>query len=225
MNKIKITLIAVICSLLTILPSNAVEVRVGVSASYAQLEASGSETLKDSAGVTTLTEQANAVIPSIFAELSMDNGFGIGIDVISGSADLAGSTKSTTNVADPLQGGDEGTNKANAEVDGITTVYLTKMFKSGFYVRAGTASADINTKESLASGSVYKNSSVDGKMFGLGFEKSNDAGIFFRAGVDYTDFDTINLVGSQVGGTAGSFNKIKADVDVTAAKFSIGKKF
>ena len=85
--------------------------------------------------------------------------------------------------------------------------------------------ADVNTTEVLSTGSVYGNKSVDGKMFGAGFHKVNDSGIFFRAGVEYTDFDTINLTGSEVGGTALSFNKIKADVDMAAAKFSIGKAF
>tara|TARA_B110000259_G_C13939684_1_gene372248 strand:+ start:457 stop:723 length:267 start_codon:yes stop_codon:yes gene_type:complete len=85
--------------------------------------------------------------------------------------------------------------------------------------------ADVNTTEVLSTGSVYGNKSVDGKMFGAGFHKVNDSGIFFRAGVEYTDFDTVNLTGDQVGGTAGSFNKIKADVDMATAKFSIGKAF
>ena len=92
-------------------------------------------------------------------------------------------------------------------------------------MKAGISQADVNTKETLDSGTSYGNKSVDGKMFGAGIHKVNDSGIFFRAGVEYTDFDTINLTGSEVGGTALSFNKIKADVDMAAAKFSIGKAF
>ena len=91
MKIIKIAIAALFASALMILPSNSVEVRIGVSAGYAQLEASGTETLKDSSATTTTTEQANAVIPSIFAELAMDNGIGLGFDHIPGSADLSSS--------------------------------------------------------------------------------------------------------------------------------------
>tara|TARA_B110000305_G_C19378060_1_gene608066 strand:+ start:33 stop:701 length:669 start_codon:yes stop_codon:yes gene_type:complete len=222
MKTIKIAIAALFASALMILPSNSVEVRIGVSAGYAQLEASGTETLKDSAQTTTTTEQANAVIPSIFAELAMDNGFGLGIDHIPGSADLTGSTK--TRRLDGT-GNDSGTNKANAEVDGVNTVYLIKTFGTGLYVKAGIASADVNTLETLSSGSVYGNKSIDGKMFGAGYHITNDAGIFFRAGVEHTDFDTLNLTGSEAGASASELNKIKADVDMTTAKFSIGKAF
>jgi len=227
MKTIKIAITALFVSALMVLPSNSVEVRIGFSAGYAQLEASGTETLKDTSATTTTTEQANALIPSMFAELSMDNGLGLGYDLIAGSADLTGSTKTRRldGGSYPGTGDDSGTNKANAEVDGIHTVYLIKTFGSGLYVKAGMSQADVNTTEVLSTGSVYGNKSVDGKMFGAGFHKVNDSGIFFRAGVEYTDFDTVNLIGDQVGGTAGSFNKIKADVDMATAKFSIGKAF
>ena len=224
MKTIKFAITALFVSALMVLPSNSMEIRIGASAGYAQLEASGSETLKDSAAVTTTTEQANAMIPSLFAELAMDNGFGLGYDMISGSADLSGSTKNRR-MSGGGTGDDSGTNSANAEVDGVKTVYLIKTFGSGLYVKAGVSQADVNTTEVLATGSTYGNKSIDGNMFGAGVHKVNDSGIFFRAGVEYTDFDTINLIGSEVGGTAASFNTISADVDMATAKFSIGKAF
>ena len=219
----KITMVALFSTMFAF-TSNAAEFRVGASAGFAQLEASGTETLKDSAATTTLTEQANAIIPSLFVELSRDSGIGLGIDYVPGSADLAGSNRSRT--LDGNDGQDSGTQTANAEVDGVTTFYLIKMFDSGLFVKAGISQADINTTETLASGSSYGNKSVDGSHFGAGVEKSNDSGVFFRAGVEHTNFDTITLTGDQVGVAAsGSFNTISADVDITAAKFSIGKRF
>ena len=224
MNKVKITLLTILTSAAMTISSFALDIKVGVSGGYSLIEAAGTETLKDTSGVVNHTEQANAVIPSIFLEIGMDNGLGIGYDVVSGSADLAGSKK-TRNLSGGGTGDDSGTNVANAEVDGINTVYLIKQFQSGFLVKAGVSSADINTKETLSSGTTYKNASVDGSMFGVGYQTITDSGLFFRTTVENTDFDTINLTGSQVGGTASSFNKIKADVDVTMAKFSIGKAF
>ena len=223
MNKIKTLLTALVLTFALIAPSTA-DVRIGISAAVAQIEADGSEQVKDSGRLQKHTEQANAIIPSGFLELSHSSGFGIGVDLVNGSADLAGSTRSRTNVGGD-DGRESGTQKANAEIDGITTLYLVKTFDSGFFVKFGTSEADVNTLETLSSGSAYKNASVDGTHYGAGFERVNDNGIFFRTALEHTDFDTISLTGSQVGGTSGSFNKIKATVDVTTAKFSVGKKF
>ena len=92
-------------------------------------------------------------------------------------------------------------------------------------MKLGMSSADINSKETLASGTTYGNSSVDGYHYGIGFQRTNDSGVFLRAAAEYTDFDSISLKGTQAGGTATSFNVIKADVDVVMAKFSVGKAF
>mgnify|MGYP006101860499 CR=1 FL=1 len=224
MNKLKLLITVLFSLTLMVSPSVSKEIRIGASAGFAHLEATGSETLKDSSVVTSHTEQANAVIPSLFAEIATDNGYGMGIDYIAGTADLAGSSRSKIH-ANTGSGNDANTNTANAEVDGITTVYLIKMFENGIFVKAGMSAADVNTTETLNTGTTYGNKSVDGKHFGFGYEQSKDSGLFFRAGLEHTDFDTLNLTGTQVGGTAGSFNTIKADVDITAAKFSIGKKF
>ena len=225
MNKVKITIVTFFASLMMLVSSTA-EVRIGVSAGFAQLEASGSETLKDAATVTSTTEQANAVVPSIFMEIAMENGLGIGVDIISGSADLSGSKK-TRNLREDAGTGanDTGTNVAQAEVDGITTGYLIKTFESGFLVKAGISSADINTQETLSSGSTYGNKSVDGTMIGAGWGRTSDTGMFIRAAVEYTDFDEITLTSGVVDAVSGTTNTIKADVDVTMAKFSIGKAF
>ena len=223
MNKLRITLVTILASLLLTVSSFA-EIRVGVSAGFNMIEAAGTETLKDSSQATAHTEQANAIVPSVFLELAMANGFGVGIDMITGTADLAGSGRTKNNPADAASD-DTGTNNANAEVDGVTTAYLIKTFDSGLLVKVGMSQADINTKETLSTGSTYGNTSVDGMHYGIGYEYKKDSGFFLRTTAEVTDFDTLSLTGSQVGGTASSFNKISADVDILAAKLSIGKAF
>lgn len=226
MNKLRITFVTIFASLLLTVSSFA-EVRIGVSAGFNMIEAAGSETIKDSNAVTTHTEQANAIIPSIFLELAMANGLGVGLDMITGSADLAGSGRTSNKTAGGIagEGNDVQTNTANAEVDGITTAYLIKTFGSGLFVKLGVSQADVNTKETLGTGTTYGNTSVDGMNYGIGYELKKDSGLFIRTAVEYTDFDSVNLTGSEVGGTASSFNRIKADVDVTTAKLSVGKAF
>jgi hypothetical protein len=224
MTKLKITLISILASAVMTVSSYSMEFKIGLSAGFAAIEAGGTETLKDTSVVTSHTEQANAVIPSIFIEVAMDNGFGIGLDSVTGSADLAGSAHTRTNVAD-LAPDDAGTQSAQAEVKSIRTAYLIKQFQNGLLVKFGSATADVNTLETLATGTAYGNVSVDGTHAGIGYQTISDNGLFFRATVENTNFDTISLTGSQVGGTSGSFNVIKADVDVQMAKFSIGKSF
>ena len=225
MKILKITFVAVISSFLMILPSNSIEKRIGIAAGFTSVSADGTETLKDSAAKHTTEAEENTIIPSLFAELAMDNGLGIGLDYIVGSADLAGSNQQSIGNTDSNRAEDTGTNTANAEVSSIHTLYLTKMFDSGLFLKLGMSSADVKTKETLASGTTYGNKSVDGTMIGIGWGRTMDTGLFFRAAVEYTDFDEITLTSGVADAVSDTTNTIKADVDVTMAKFSIGKAF
>jgi len=224
MEKLKLLIITLFCSALMSLSSFAIEVRVGIAAGFTQIDTSGSETLKDTSEVTTHTEQANVIIPTIFAEIAMDNGLGVGYDHVSGSADLAGSTRTST-LPGSGTGSDSGDNSANAEIDGLNTIYLIKSFDSGFLVKVGLSQADINTKEVLASGSTYGNKTVDGTMLGIGWGAQNDSGLFVRSSVEWTDYDSISLTSGVADAVTGTSNVIKASVDTTTAKFSVGKAF
>ena len=114
---------------------------------------------------------------------------------------------------------------ASAEIDGLTSIYLIKTFESGFFVKAGQTSTTVNTKEVLASGSVYKNADVDGLVLGLGMNRTTDSGFFYRVSGEYTDYDSISLTSQTADASTGTFNKISADVDTVAFKLSIGKAF
>jgi len=225
MKKLRLLTVAILATFLMSFSAIAGEFRLGVSAGFAHIEASGSETLKDSGLVSTHSEEANAIIPSFFAEIAMDNGLGIGFDYISASADLAPSARTQVHTTSVGSGNDSGTNSANAEIDGLSTVYLIKTFESGFLVKAGMTGADVTTKETLATGSTYGNKSVDGQMFGIGYGAKLDSGVFFRTAIEVTDYDTINLTSGVADAVSGTTNTIKADIDTTVAKFSIGKAF
>ena len=224
MRILKTIAISLIASTLMVLPSTAIEKRIGLSASFAQLETAGSETLKDTSVVTNHTETGNAIVPSLFIELLAGNGFGAGVDFISGTADLAGGNQNNIK-SDPGTGSDSGTNAANAELDSITTYYLIKEFDSGLSFKLGYSEADLNTTETLATGSTYGNVSIDGTMMGIGYGKMSDSGFFFRSSVEYTDFDEITLTSQVADAVSGTTNKIKGDVDATVVKLSVGKSF
>jgi len=221
MNKIKIALVAILASGLMVAPSLSMEKRIGLSMAFTNVSADGSETLKDSAEVSKAEASETTNIPSIFAELAMDNGFGIGIEQVPGSADINSITHSRTDDDEETTGD----NTANAEIDGLTTVYLMKTFDSGFFVKLGNSNTTVNTKEVLATGSTYGNESVDGTMFGFGFTRTNDNGVFMRVTGEVTDYDTLNLTSQVADAVSGTTNTISADIDTVAAKLSIGKAF
>jgi hypothetical protein len=223
MKILKIALVALISSFLMVVSSNAIEKRIGIAAGYTSVNASGTETLKDT-GVKSISEAAaNTVIPSIFVELATENGFGLGLEHVPGTADLNSKTRSRTHPGGT--GNDSGTNTASAEIDGLTSIYVIKTFESGFFVKAGQTTTTVNTKEVLSSGSTYKNVDVDGMVLGLGINRTTDTGFFYRVSGEYTDYDSIKLTSEVADAVSGTSNTISADVDTVAFKLAIGKAF
>jgi len=188
MKILKIALVAIVSSFLMVISSNAVEKRIGIAAGFTSVNASGTETLKDTAVKSDSDAGANAIIPSIFVELAADNGFGLGLEHVPGSTDVNSKVRSRT-LDHAGTGTDSGTNKASAEIDGLTSIYVIKTFGSGFFVKAGQTTTTVNTKETLSSGSTYKNVDVDGMVLGLGINKTTDTGFFYRVSGEYTDYD------------------------------------
>jgi len=198
---------------------NAVEKRIGIAAGFTNVEGSGTETLKDSSKKATKTVDDTTIIPSIFFEVAGDNGFGLGIEHVPGSADIGTGSRSDD---DEETTGD---NKASAEIDGLTSLYAIKTFDNGFFLKAGMTQTDVITKETLSTGSTYGNKSVDGKLIGIGMHKVGDTGVFFRASAEYTAYDSITLTSGVADAVTGTTNKVDADVDTMALKISIGKAF
>jgi len=175
--------------------------------------------LKDSSKKASKTVDDNTIIPSIFFELAADNGFGLGIEHVPGSADIGTGSRSDD---DEETTGD---NKASAEIDGLTSLYAIKTFDSGLFLKAGMTQTDVITKETLNTGSTYGNKSVDGKLIGIGIHKVRDNGVFLRASAEYTAYDSITLTSGVADAVTGTTNNVDADVDTMALKISIGKAF
>jgi hypothetical protein len=94
------------------------------------------------------------------------------------------------------------------------------------FVKGGVMEADVMTKEKLASGSQYGNTTLSGQFIGLGVEKNMDNGLFVRVEGNVTQYQNIKLV-NQADGTADE-NKNTIDItnmDGATATLSIGKSF
>ena len=202
--------------------ANAIERKIGVTAALSNFDTTGTETLKSSSNKTSTDVSETVIVPSIFFEVSNDNGVGIGLDYVPAEAELGSKSKTKTDTDTDDASDTSGTNTAAAEVSGHTTVYLKFPVREAF-LKIGYVRADVDTTENLATGTTYGNQSVNGKMVSLGFDRDLANGSFFRAELAYTDYDDVSITGSADSDSVS--NKIDADVDSTALRFSIGKAF
>ena len=220
----KIFIIATSIMLLTFANVNAAEKRIGVSAAFTQFSSDGSETMKSSGTKTSKTHDETVVVPSIFIEAANDNGLAIGLDFMPVEAELGSGTNARTDTDTDDASDTAGNNKVSAELTSHTTLYLSKSLgDSGAYLKGGVAMATIDTTETLATGSVYGNEDVTGMLIGLGMNRDNANGTFFRTELTYTDYDDVSINGTA--DSDGVKNKIDADIDAIAFRISIGKAF
>ena len=220
----KIFIIATSIMLLTFANVNAAEKRIGVSAAFTQFSSDGSETMKSSGTKTSKTHDETVVVPSIFIEAANDNGLAIGLDFMPVEAELGSGTNARTDTDTDDAADTAGNNKVSAELTSHTTLYLSKSLgDSGAYLKGGVAMATIDTTETLATGSMYGNEDVTGMLIGLGMNRDNANGTFFRTELTYTDYDDVSINGTA--DSDGVKNKIDADIDAIAFRISIGKAF
>lgn len=219
MKKILLTAFAII-----VLPFavNAAETRIGFSAAVSFFDISGTETTKSSGQKQSKDHEETAVVPGLFIERAGDTGVTLGFEFVPGEADLGDGKNARTDTDTDDASDTAGTNKVSAEVSGHKTLYvLVPVKETGAFVRFGLIRADVDTTETLATGSTYGNESVDGKVFGVGFERGDDG--FVRVEGTYTDYDDLKFNGSL--DTNSVRNTVDADIDALAIKISVGKKF
>ena len=207
---------------------------VGFTGAIADIEASGTETEGKPAVVETNNAQVNNTVPvfSVFAEMNdvMGTGISVGVDYIPMSADVSNSVRKRTDVETSVTGTNTTTStsrsqSAQAELDQHVTVYATYNIAENIYVKAGYVTVDLNTLESLGTGSKYGNIEVEGYTIGLGAQADLMADMFARVEASYTDYEDISI--SDTTGRTGvtTNNKIDASLDVSMLKASIGYKF
>lgn len=197
--------------------SSYAEMKYGVSAALTNIEASGTETEnteKNSKSVDSLV-----VIPSIFAEYAYSDTFAIGLDYIPFKADVSDSTHSRTDTETSVTGTAATTSttrnqKAEAELKNHTTLYANYNVGAG-YIKVGAVYVELDTGESLDTGSKYGNETIYGGVIGFGMEEGN-----IRAELLYTDYEDISLTSSVARTGVTTNNKIDAELDTLAFKLS-----
>jgi hypothetical protein len=202
---------------------------VGVTGSMAMIDASGSET--EGGEITRSQTTNNTGIASVFVEYNdiMGSGLSLGVDYIPGSADISSSTqkrtKNETSVTDTTTTtATARTQSAQAEIENHMTLYAT-YGANGVYVKAGYVQVDLNTLESLDTGSKYGNDTLDGILLGAGVEFEVYDSTVGRFEISHIDYDDISLRSSVARTGVTTNNLIEADIDVTMLSASLGYKF
>ena len=222
----KKTLIGLVISMFWIVSASAdVGARIGVSGNAALYAAQATELDSGAHGTTashdeqvTQSEILGAVYGTVFAEIGFGPAF-IGMDYMPGALETE---EASTTVGDKTTSdtSTQVTNTVKVEFENLTTIYAGVRILDSFFVKVGSLSVDLNTKENLGTGSTYGNTNIDGNMMGVGMDKTLDNGVFIRAEAQYSEFDSASLTSSS-----GS-QKITIDnLDGLIGKVSIGKAF
>ena len=228
MKKINSILAAVGALLmLSVTGANSVEFKAGVSANGMAAYANAKEQIKD-AGSQSSNEEAvlAASFGSVFAEISSDEMMGLGIGV-SYAPEVVDLNKETRTIQDATgdTGNDSGDQIIDGKVNDLVSIYATMPIGEGAYVKAGYIQASLVTEENLATGSKYEDIDLTGMQVGAGYEGELGDNAFWRAEGSYQMWEDISASGSESGGTAGSKNKITAELGSVMGSLSVGMKF
>ena len=224
MKKI-IAIVLAVSSLFFLTVSNALaEWSAGVSVSHGDYKASGTETLKESGKITKSSENGQFTYPSIFLEYNLGR-VSLGLDVIPGSVSTEEVSRTDyNNVKGVPCTGNDGcgtgvTNKASVELSRHVSLYaLVPIMDTGSFVRAAVMRADVNTKETLNTGSTYPDKRIYGGTIGLGYQHDFGAG-YVRAEVGHSEYEKLSLTSTNAD------NKVSADLDGNFGRISIGRSF
>jgi hypothetical protein len=195
-------------------------VNVGVSGNLAVFHATGVET--EVAEKNTEDATGVAGYSSFFIEKTLGDRITIGYDYVSSSLE----SETAETVRNDLKAKADGastavTNSVKVAFEDLSTLYVALNITENLYVKAGMATVDVITKESLATGSAYGNTSLDGSVMGVGYNNTFDNGMFFRVEGTYMDFDNAKLTS-----TTNSDNTIELNnLEGASGKLSIGKSF
>ena len=189
-------------------------VNIGASAQLGVFNADAKETEKSE--VSEKGEATGIVgYGSIFLEKTLGDRLQIGIDYVPYALE------SETTEDNKIDGGSAATNKVQIDFEDLLTFYASLNLTDNLYVRYGITQVDVITNESLATGSTYGNTSLDGTVYGIGYHQERSNGMFYRIEGNIMEFDKVSLTSGT-----NADNKIDmSEINGASGKITIGKSF
>jgi len=170
----------------------------------------------DATGVAGFTsffiEKDLAFLPGPFAR------FSVGYDLV--NQDFESDTAENDRVSlDEDVTSTSKTNTVKIAFENMATTYVTFNITDSLYVKTGSISVDLVTKESLGTGGSYGDESLSGSMAGIGMSHMFDNGLFFRTEGTLMELD------NPTAQTSGDHTITVKNIEGASARFSIGKSF
>tara|TARA_B100001057_G_scaffold460466_1_gene511562 strand:+ start:2052 stop:2711 length:660 start_codon:yes stop_codon:yes gene_type:complete len=216
-------IIAIILSFIFIsLQAAKAEVGIGITGAVHYFQADGTETTRSSNEKNTGSHDEAVLVPELFIEAVTDSGT-IGLSYIPTKEVGSESRKDTSTSGDSQ---DTGTYKAEAELDNVIQVYadlpMTEMMGYPIHLKLGIQHATLATLESLNSGSSYPDQDLLGYTIGFGTKGDLAYGnnLYYKAEATYTAFEDY-----EADSDSSPANRVEAEIEDIAVKFSIGYKF
>lgn len=225
MRKIYAFITALTISLAAFVNHANAEFGVYVSGNLGSVTADGTESNSESGSETdTSVVSATAGNEFIYGSIGAEYSWGMltfGVDYVPGSADVNSSQLTRTDATSDSNESNQqdGTYKANAEIENHYTYYVELHSEMGLYGKLGMAKVDIKTNdEDAGTASTYPDIELDATTYGIGYKGSFGDNGYFKIEGSITDYDSFSV-------TSGSTNTVKGDLDTTQAKFAIGYNF
>ena len=180
---------------------------LGLSANSSVFGASAKSTGQNGAGADRRSNKESGVFTDSYQSQFIELGFGQWVSI--------GYEHSPDAISTPEAVSNEGNGNDTVQVDfndlETTYVKLNLPVLTGAYIKAGTVSTDVDIKETMGSGSVYKNVSIDGEIVAIGYSnyirESNFALRFETAYMSFDNAKTDNGIASgTVNNASGSVN-------------------
>ena len=191
--------------------------RVGVAGSTAVFHAEGEENENGEKSKEDATGIAD--FGSVFAEATINDLLTVGVDFVTDTL----SSETAESVVDDITtsaSNTRTTQKVQIDFEDLTSYYVLVNLTEGLYVKGGYVSVDVITNESLGTGSTYGDTTMDGSIVGVGYNRTLDNGIFFRVEGNYMDLGSKTLTASNTDNSVTMSNLIGA-----SAKVAVGKSF
>ena len=180
----------------------------GIAANQGVFGASAIETNRGDTNAITHIKKESGVFTDSYGSQFVELGIGRFISI--------GYEHSPDSVSTPQHTSRDGStrNEAKVSVDfnDLNTTYIKINLPGGVYAKAGTVETDLDIKETMASGSTYKNVSTEGKVTALGHSSYiKDTGFGYRVEASYMELDNVTTNSGVTSSQAnGGLNTIDA---------------
>ena len=180
------------------------ELTLGVAQNQGVFGATATETNEDFTGVTDTghIKKESGVFTDGYSSQFIEIGVGKYVSLgYEHTPDSVSTPKNTTREDGPAEG------NVSVDFNDLNTTYvkINVPFLTGLYLKGGEVETDLDIKETMLSGSTYKNVSTNGSTYGVGYARTlGETAFAIRFETMYLELDTVKADNGVASGTTGA---------------------